>query len=144
VVGHTHTTTEPLLGIPFPRGWRFLVIDDFKDTAEMLCTLLRISGNECHAAHSGAEGLAMARFHRPEVILLDINMSPLDGYAVCKEIRSEFWSKHVKIIAFTGNITEIARITQHPGFDAFLVKPIDPEELAALLFRLGKGEPGIL
>lgn len=140
----TRSTTAMDLGVPLPRGWRILVVDDYKDTAEALTVLLQISGNECFTAYSGEECLSLARFHRPEIILLDLNMPDMDGFETCRLVKEEPWSKHVKIIAITGVDENMKRLhMQESGFDAHIIKPVDPEELAILLFSLGRGQPDL-
>lgn len=134
----SRSTTESALGIRLPCGWRIVVIDDHKDTADTLSVLLRLSGNECITAYSGIDGLNLARFHRPEIILLDLNMPKLDGFHTCALIRQEHWSKHVKIIATTGLDDEYSRVrARFLGFDAHILKPVDPEELANVFLKLG-------
>lgn len=140
----SHSTTASVLGVPLPCGWRILIVDDFRDTADALTTLLRLSGNECFTAYSGQECLDIARFHRPEVILLDLNMPGMDGFATYSLIREEYWSKHVKIIATTGMGSEASRKrTTEMGFDAHMAKPVDPEELAIVLLSTGRGNPDL-
>lgn len=138
------SSTESMLGIRLPCGWRILVVDDFKDTADTLTTLLQLSGNECYTAYSGKEAIALARFHRPEIILLDLNMPEMDGYATYSMIKAEYWSKHVKLIATTGLGSEANRQkTLNLGFDGHIVKPVDPEELASVLLGTGRGQPDL-
>jgi len=138
------STTESILGIQLPCGWRLLVVDDFKDTADTLTVLLQLSGNECYTAYSGQEAIQLARFHRPEIILLDLNMPEMDGFSTYTKIRAEHWSKHVKIIATTGLGSDSSRKrTGELGFNGHIVKPVDPEELAAVLLGTGQGHPDL-
>ena len=77
-------------------------------------------------------------------MLLDIGMPKLNGYEVCRRIRAEPWGSEVLLIAQTGwGQEEDRRRTREAGFDAHLVKPIEPSALARLIQRLGAAErPG--
>lgn len=111
-------------------GHRVLVVDDMEDAAESLATLLRLSGNEVQTAHDGRDALAKARNFRPEIALLDIGMPGMDGYLLCRAIRSEPWGKHIIVIALTGwGQEEDRRKSEQAGFDGHLVKPVDQESL---------------
>jgi CheY-like chemotaxis protein len=72
---------------PAPRlqGHRVLVLEDDRDMREALVEVLRLEGYEVDAAGNGADGLALARNHRPDVILLDLMMPGMSGW----EFRAE-------------------------------------------------------
>jgi len=71
------------------------------------------------------------------VLLLDIGMPRLDGYRLAERIRSEAWGRRMVLIAATGwGQAEDRRRSLESGFDAHLVKPVDPESLFALIARL--------
>jgi len=118
-------------------GHRILLADDNRDALDSLATLLQCDGHEVHTAADGAEALAVAAQCRPDIILLDIGMPKLDGYEVAKRIRAEPWGKSAVLIALTGwGQDEDRRRSREVGFDSHLVKPLDPEALAALLAKL--------
>jgi signal transduction histidine kinase len=115
-------------------GRRVLVADDERDGAESLAVFLRLHGHQVETAFDGQEAVAAAERERPDVILLDIGMPVLDGYAACRRIREQPWSKGMRIIALTGwGHDEDRRRTAEAGFDDHLVKPVEPRRLIELL-----------
>jgi signal transduction histidine kinase len=121
------------------RRIRVLVVDDNRDAALSLATMLRIMGNEAAIADDGLAAMNMAEEFRPDVILLDIGLPRLNGYEVCRRIRRQPWSQDTLIIALTGwGQSEDRRRSHEAGFDHHLVKPVDVERLKMLL---GRGRP---
>ena len=114
-------------------GLRILVVEDFKDTADMLSMLLQDRGHRVSTAYDGISGLEQALAQRPDVILLDIGLPKLDGYAVAKKLREAGLTRTV-IIAATGYGQEQDRAKSfEAGFDHHLVKPVTYEAMAPLL-----------
>lgn len=113
---------------------RVLVVDDNIDAAESLAMLLELEGASVRQAHNGYEALAIAREFDADVVVLDIGMPGLDGYAVCRELRALPHGEHLRILALTGWAQqEDRRRTREAGFDAHLVKPVDPEQLTRIV-----------
>jgi two-component system CheB/CheR fusion protein len=113
---------------------RVLVVDDNADNAATLSILLRQLGHHVEVADDGEMALARAHYFRPDVILLDIGIPKLDGYAVCRELRRHEWGRHIRVIAQTGfGEEQDRRRSAEAGFDEHLVKPIDPARLGAVL-----------
>jgi CheY-like chemotaxis protein len=123
-------------GAPFgAAGSRILVVDDSIDSAETLGELLKIWGHDVHLAHDGPGAVAAARDYRPEVILLDIGLPGMDGFAVAAELRKEGLAGRL-LVALTGYGEQQDRDRAvKAGFDHHLVKPIDPDTLQKLLAR---------
>jgi PAS domain S-box-containing protein len=120
------------------RRQRILVVDDNRDSADSLSMLLRLAGHEVRTAYDGTAGLAAARRWRPDVVLLDIGLPGLDGYEVVRRLRQEAGLQQALVVAMTGyGKDEDRERSQEAGFDAHLVKPVDPEELAQLIAALG-------
>ena len=114
-----------------------LVVDDNVDSAESLSLLMEFAGHETFMAHDGRDAIAKAGTLKPDVILLDIGLPVVDGYGVCRSIRSEPWGKDVLIIALTGwGQDEDRQKSKDAGFDAHMVKPVDPADLLKLLAEL--------
>jgi len=115
---------------------RVLVIEDNSDGRDMLVTVLRLAGHEVHAAGTGAEGVQLALQHSPAVVLLDIGLPDLNGYEVGRELRQRL-GPSLRLVALTGygQPQDRAR-TEEAGFDAHVVKPVDPAKLITLLQRL--------
>ena len=119
---------------PAPAHCRILVADDSHDTADSLAMLLRLSGHTVHVAHDGQQALAMAEAQRPQLALLDIGMPLLNGYETCRRIREQPWGQAMTLVAQTGwGQEEDRRRAREAGFDHHLIKPVDVNELEAIL-----------
>jgi CheY-like chemotaxis protein len=113
---------------------RILIADDNRDAADSLAMLLRLSGHNVHTAYDGMDAIDVARSFKPELVLLDIGMPRLNGHDTCRRIRSESWGKDVVLLAVTGwGQLDDRRRTVESGFDAHLVKPVGPADLAKWL-----------
>jgi len=124
---------EPVPAEP-TRGRRILVVDDNRDAATSLAELLQLSGHEAEIAHDGLEALQMAQNLRPDVVLLDIGLPKLNGFEVARKIRQETWGKNMMLVALTGWGQDGDRKKSgEAGFNAHLVKPVDPVTLMELL-----------
>ena len=112
---------------------RVLVVDDNRDAAEALCSLLRVLGAETQAVHDGEAALAQFEAWQPGAVFLDLGMPGMDGFEVARQIRAR--AKHaVTLIAASGWGREADRArTAAAGFDHHLVKPVDAGALSALL-----------
>ena len=125
--------TEPVSVQP-ALGRRILVVDDNRDAATSLAELLQFSGHETHVAYDGLEAVQMAQRLRPDVVLLDIGLPKLNGFEVAHKIRQQPWGKHMVLVALTGwGQDEDRRKSSEAGFNAHLVKPVDPVALMVLL-----------
>lgn len=113
---------------------RILVVDDNADAAASLAMMLRMMGHETQTAHDGLAAVEAAADFRPEVILLDIGMPRMNGYDACRRMRELPCGREIYIVALTGwGQDEDKRRSQEAGFNAHLVKPIDPTALERLL-----------
>jgi signal transduction histidine kinase len=116
---------------------RFLVADDNKDSADTMALLLETLGAAVRVAYDGHGALLLADEFLPEVVLLDLGMPGIDGYEVCKALRSKPWGKEALIIAQTGWGRDGDRArTREAGFDHHLVKPIDIDEMLRIIPQL--------
>jgi PAS domain S-box-containing protein len=116
---------------------RVLVVDDNVDAATSMAAMLELLGNEAHTAHDGVEAVRLAASVRPHVVLMDIGMPRLDGYAATRAIRSEPWGRDVAIVALTGWGQEADRTrSREAGCDAHLVKPVTLDSLQQVLAEL--------
>jgi signal transduction histidine kinase len=116
---------------------RLLVVDDNRDAAESLATLLKLLGAEVQVAFSGPEALESFATYRPNVVLLDIGMPGMDGHEVARRIRRLPDAGDVTLIALTGwGQTEDRHRSRLAGFDHHIVKPADIQALQSLLVSL--------
>jgi PAS domain S-box-containing protein len=115
-------------------GLRILVADDNRDSADVFAMFLEMMGNEVRTAYDGGAAVEEAERFRPDAVLLDIGMPKLNGEDACRRIRSTPWGKDAVLIAVTGwDHEENRRRIVDAGFDAHLVKPVDPSTVADLL-----------
>lgn len=113
---------------------RILVVDDNRDSATSLATMLTLDGHDVRRAYDGVEALDTAEEFRPEVVLLDIGMPRLDGYGVARALRQRSWSRGTLLVALTGwGQEQDKRHAVEAGFDRHLIKPVKPEILRHLL-----------
>jgi len=117
-------------------GRRVLVVDDNVDAAESTAAFLRLEGHEVKAVHDGLQALASLKVFDPHVVVLDIGLPGLDGYAVARQLRSRGDTSHVLLIALTGygQKEDRARAAE-AGFDYHFVKPADPREIQVAIER---------
>jgi CheY-like chemotaxis protein len=125
-------------------GLRVLVIEDNADAAETLGDLLALFGHQAQIAHTGADGVDVARRHPPDVVLCDIGLPEMDGYAVARELRADPLTAPIRLVALTGYGRESDRdLAAAAGFDLHLVKPVGPEVLKLLLEGFAAGGAGL-
>ncbi len=109
---------------------RILVVDDETDIASTTQALLESWGHQVHVAHCGEDGIELAQSLGPDVVLLDIGLPDMDGYAVASAIRQHSAAGTPYLVAVTGfgqrRDRERAR---EAGFDAHIVKPATPDRL---------------
>jgi PAS domain S-box-containing protein len=115
---------------------RVLIADDNVDAAETTRLLLERRGCAVRVVHDGQAAVDQAIADRPDVLLLDLGMPGLDGFAVARKLRDDSNLRHVRIVALTGHgLESFRRRTAEAGFDAHLVKPVDPATLTEVLRR---------
>jgi two-component system CheB/CheR fusion protein len=125
---------------PLPR--RVLVIEDNLDAAESLQLALEMEGHEVFLAHDGPRGIERARDVAPEVVLCDVGLPGMDGYAVARAFRSEPGLRDTFIVALTGYaLPEDQRRAAEAGFDAHLTKPATVEEVQEAMSRAPRRPP---
>jgi CheY-like chemotaxis protein len=88
------------------------------------------------AVHDGLQALASLKVFDPHVVVLDIGLPGLDGYAVARQLRSRGDTSHVLLIALTGyGQKEDRSKAAEAGFDYHFVKPADPRDIQAAIER---------
>jgi signal transduction histidine kinase len=108
------------------RPLRILVVEDNRDTAETMRELLELCGHEVAVKFTGLEGVAAARRLQPQVVLCDLGLPDMDGYAVAAALRQESELASTYLVAVTGyGREEDRRRCREAGFDQHLVKPVD-------------------
>ncbi len=120
-----------------PARRRVLVVEDNDDVRELLCGVLRQKGHDVHDAALGNEGLEAALRLRPDVVLLDIGLPDVDGYEVARRIRATAGDQPFLVAATGYGSKDDRERALRSGFDRHMRKPVDPEELGAILDGLG-------
>ncbi len=111
---------------------RIVLIEDEKDITELVRYNFRKDGFDVVAFASGKEGLEYLRRNPADLALLDIMLPDLDGFEICKRLRSEDRSRSLPVIFLTAKGEEIDRILGlEIGADDYVVKPFSPRELVA-------------
>jgi DNA-binding response OmpR family regulator len=109
---------------------RLLVIEDDTDIADMLHAYFDTQGYEIFNALSGEEGVGMARAKSPNLILLDVMLPDMDGFDVCKALRTTPLTKFIPIIFLTQRDRRADKVAGlELGADDYITKPFDVDEL---------------
>jgi len=116
---------------------KVLLVDDVEDTRLFLRLALEDHGFIVFEAENGQKAVENADRDKPDVILMDLTMPLMDGFAAAKLIRQNENLKHVPIIAITAHQeTDFRSDAKASGFDAYVTKPIDVQWLKELIAGL--------
>jgi signal transduction histidine kinase/ActR/RegA family two-component response regulator len=127
---------------PDLRGARVLVVDDEPDSRQVVRHMLEVCGADVVMASSGEEGLLSFDAHLPHVIVSDLGMPGIDGHSFIQSIRERSPEKggRTPAVAVTAMASlEDRRRALQSGFQLHIAKPVDPDELAAVVARLIDG-----
>jgi CheY-like chemotaxis protein len=109
---------------------RVLVVDDNTDTALSLSLLLECSGHQTRVAHTGQTALKEAAAFLPDAVVLDLGLPDMDGFEIAQRLRASPAFEHIFLVASTGYSREAdRRRATEVGFDHYLVKPFDVDQL---------------
>ena len=118
---------------------RILIVEDSRDSRDMLRYLLERAGHEVHEAGDGPSGVEAILKVRPDIALVDVGLPGLDGYEVARRVRASEGGRTVRLVALTGyGLPEDHRRSHEAGFDTHLVKPVDAARLAAVIGAVGR------
>ena len=121
---------------------KILIIDDDNHLRESLAEVLDLQGFTCYQAANAKSGIDSAKKHKPDVVIMDIQLPDSSGFQICQELRR--FSKEFILIMMTGRFLSAEEKTQGfaLGADEYLTKPFDLGELSIrirqLLSRKGK------
>jgi len=104
---------------------RILVVEDNRDSRDILAKLLRMSGYEVISASNGESGYAAALNELPDLIITDINMPVMDGIQLLKKVRSDRVLSKTAVLVVTAFGGDAAREAIEAGADASTAKPFD-------------------
>jgi DNA-binding response OmpR family regulator len=123
---------------------KILLVEDDADLLEMMRLCMKREGFSIATASNGIEALKKARSLLPDVIVLDLVLPELDGFAVCETLRKHRATAGIKVIMLTGLSSEFTRYAGfESGADDYVMKPVSPTELVSKIdYWLSKrGEP---
>jgi CheY-like chemotaxis protein len=120
---------------------KILVIEDDADEAQMVRMILEPLGYEVALAEDGKQGLERVRTQKPDLVILDVMMPVLDGFATCTELRKDAQCQDLPVILLTG-VAQCISDTKYPldgvlraEATDYLAKPVDPADLVAAVAR---------
>jgi len=125
---------------------KILVVDDDPDILEAISMILESQGYKVATARDGVEGLANLKAEKPDLLVLDLMMPKMDGFAVCKELQDPRWAKYkgIPILILTSVREEASRrrYELETGLeldvDDYVEKPVSPDTLLERVGRLIK------
>jgi CheY-like chemotaxis protein len=112
-----------------------LIIDDNEDLARSLSYLLELHGCRVEIALDGPEGVRLALQDRFDVVFIDIGLPTMSGYEVARAIRAQDAQAPMLLAQTAYNQPEDVRRSLEAGFDAHLVKPVQPEEILGYIAK---------
>jgi PAS domain S-box-containing protein len=148
--GATFTVTLPVMGRPSGvvpasdaaatparcEGVRVLVVEDDADARELVEFALRRAGAVVTAVASGTTALDVVAGQRPDIIVSDLAMPGMDGFHLLERLRDQSAGDRIPALALTAHVSADMRVRVFAaGFDGYLAKPVDPDELVGLVRR---------
>jgi PAS domain S-box-containing protein len=127
------------------KGIRAVVVDDDRDSRDLICEVLRRAGANTLAAASATEALGTLVTERPDVLVTDLGMPGEDGFALVKRVRAlpDPERSNIPALALTAYAGSADRqLALATGFNGFLAKPVRPDSLVDAVFRLVMGGNG--
>jgi CheY-like chemotaxis protein len=111
-------------------GKTILIVEDEPKNMKLTRDLLKISGFETIEAVDGKEGVEKAKSAKPNLILMDIMMPKMDGYAACSEIKSNEATKNIPVIMLTAVGFDLnKRLAKQMGANGYVTKPFSLQQL---------------
>jgi two-component system cell cycle response regulator DivK len=113
---------------------RILIVEDTWHNRKILRDLLTRAGFEVLEAVDGEEGITQAELHKPDLILMDIQLPVVNGYDATRRIKDNPALHHIPIIAVTSYaLAGDEMMTREAGCDGYVAKPFSPRKLLAKL-----------
>jgi two-component system, cell cycle response regulator DivK len=114
-----------------------LVVDDFPDGREMVAEYLAFRGFTVIEAATGAEAIALARKHRPRLILMDLGMPGIDGWEATRQLKADTRTRNCTIVALTAHALNTHHVSAlRAGCDEVIAKPFELAALAETVERI--------
>jgi twitching motility two-component system response regulator PilH len=114
-----------------------LIVDDLKTDRELIGKVVTAAGHHAEYAEDGDEALQKARTLKPDLVLLDVVMPKLDGFATCRMLKKDPITAAIPVVLITSKSTDTDRFwAQKQGAAELIAKPFTPDELTAVLRKL--------
>ena len=124
---------------PITRRSRVLVVDDTESVRSLFLKLLSSDGHDVVSAADGASALEAVQLHRPDVVLLDVDMPAMSGLEVCRRLKADPVTRLTPVVMVTGQTDLSDRLRGiEAGADEFLSKPVHPQELRVRVRSLSR------
>ena len=120
---------------------KILIVEDEEDILELVCAIFTDLGDYgILCAKDGEEALRVARVDNPDIILLDIQLPKLNGYEVCKSVKSDSAISHTKVLMVSGMTqnSDLLKV-QEAGADDYILKPFNSTTLVEKVETLLRG-----
>src|SRR5450432_4094890 len=118
---------------------RVLIVDDNRDSAELIALVLGREGHETRVAHDPREAIPLASQFRPNIAFLDIGLPGMDGFELLRALRGKPELAGCKFIAVTG-YEDLVQPHPGAGFDGHMVKPIDLSALVGVVMEMAQSD----
>jgi DNA-binding response OmpR family regulator len=116
---------------------RVLLVDDDPALRRLISTTLGEQNFELLQAVDGEEALRIARQQQPALVLLDVNLPKLDGFEVCRQLKSDPAMASIKVVMLTARSSEADRVrARQVDADDYFVKPFSPVQLLNKVYAL--------
>jgi CheY-like chemotaxis protein len=122
-----------------------LVVEDYQDAREMYAAYLAYSGYRVAEATNGEEAIEKTLELMPDIILMDLALPVVDGWAATRRLKDDERTQHIPIVALTGHALPLhSASARDAGCDAFVTKPCLPDALVAEVERMlaSRQKPG--
>ena len=121
---------------------RILIVDDSPTEMYKLTGMLEKHGHEVLKAENGADGVALARLEKPDVVLLDIVMPGLNGFQATRQLTKDPETGNIPVIVVTTKDQETDMVwAQRQGAKGYLTKPVDEEQLILKVKKILEENP---
>ncbi|MEY3866780.1 MAG: hypothetical protein RLZZ338_671 [Cyanobacteriota bacterium] len=125
--------------LPAIQPLSILIVDDVESNRDLLSAYLADTPHQILLAEDGERAIKLAQKHRPDLILLDLVMSPMDGRSVLKRLKRAKSTRNIPVIMVTASIQEHDMEELQPLVQGFLRKPVSREAIATQLQNLFPG-----
>lgn len=117
---------------------KILVVDDEPDIIRLMQRILKSRGHEVSVAYDGQAALDLVASDPPDILVLDLDIPRIDGFEVCRRIKTDEATRHIPVVMVTAAYTSVSDAGHGTGLgaDEFIVKPFLKEVLIHNIERL--------